>query len=52
MHIRAASAGTKMGPNLGHVATAIARSGWKKNWRELENPFWRVGARGNEGKRV
>jgi hypothetical protein len=52
MHIRAAIAGMKMGPNLGRVATAIARSGWKKNWHEVENPFCRVCARSNEGTRV
>ena len=40
--MRAAIAGMKMERNLGHVATAIAPSGWKKNWPALANRFWKI----------
>jgi hypothetical protein len=40
--MRDAIAGMKMGRNLGHVATAIAPSGWKKNWGASAIHFWKI----------
>ena len=40
--MRAAVAGMKTGRSLGHVAAAIAPSGWKKNWHEPANRFWKI----------
>ena len=42
MRIRAEIAGMKMERKLGHVATAIAPSDWKKNWPEAANRFWKI----------
>ena len=39
--MRVAIAVMKTGPSRGHVAIAIARNGWKKNWPEPANPFYR-----------
>jgi len=40
--MHAAIAGMKMGQNHGHVATATAPSGWKKNWPGPANRFWKI----------
>jgi hypothetical protein len=42
MHMRAAVADMKTGRSLGHVEIAIAPSGWKKNWPEPANRFWKI----------